>query len=373
MADVFAGEQQVDVFAPTLSSVSPVPGSSEAALDTTLSFRVDDVGGNAVDISSLNVSVNGAAVVTDNVAVGDCSGLIVTPSDGGYDVSISLTTTFSLYESVSWSVSVSDNQTNAATYQYQFQTTEGVIEAPGLSATVYDGTVRLSWSVSAQSMVSLWQLRRSRYGVAPASPDDGELVYQGVDTSFVDSDVETGVVYAYSIFLIRRDDVYAPYDVDVSSAFASLRALAVTVPAAVGGEYVPLPGEIGATVNPVPAARLVATWGSDVGDGSRRTSDVVATGHGALVVAAFDGVVSAVDDSAVTPLAKAVAVRNASGVVVTVDPVRAKVAVGDAVKRGRVIAATLGGQAQVSAHKETGGGRVSMRPMYVYSSPESKA
>ncbi|MCP4752842.1 MAG: hypothetical protein GY866_18305, partial [Proteobacteria bacterium] len=74
----------------------------------------------------------------------------------------------------------------------------------GFTATAGDGQVALSWTNPTDGDFAGVEIRRAE-GSAPASVDDGALVYVGIDTSHTDTGLANGTTYYYSIF--AKDDV----------------------------------------------------------------------------------------------------------------------------------------------------------------------
>lgn len=249
-----------DLLAPVLENQSPAPGETDVAADTSIVLDVIDPPSTptfGVDFSTINVQVQGENAVVNGAVSPGWTGT-VQPEGNGYRISLTPPADFSLYELVTVDVQAADLVAgNALDTSYSFRITEGLIEPPVLNAQAGNAQVRLVWSVGEGSMVQSWLLKRSTSSF-PLTPIEGQTVFQGGNQVFVDTDVENGTLYYYTIFLIRRLDgfgepVYAPYGEESS---ARAKPIAVVVAEVSRTEYVPQRGELGIKSNPLPGARV---------------------------------------------------------------------------------------------------------------------
>ncbi|TAL48897.1 hypothetical protein EPN83_02980 [Patescibacteria group bacterium] len=98
---------------------------------------------------------------------------------------------------------------------------EGLPNPSGFTAVPRESDILLSWRNPQISFDALRLVRSKTF--YPADPFDGEVIYEGRGEQFVDTDVERGIRYYYTIFTRGRDGSYS------SGAVADAR--------------IPLPGE----------------------------------------------------------------------------------------------------------------------------------
>lgn len=172
---------------------------------------------------------------------------------------------------------------------WSFRTLDRITEPPVLYADGGDLLVNLKWSLNPVVDRVRFDLRRSETA-APTQPTQGDLVYTGLNFMFSDIDVENGVRYFYTLFVVNEivdgEDVYVAYDT-VSSANA--KPFTVTVGGSKIDEYVPVRGEFGAAAAPVVPSGSQA-WG-DIGSGGRIENDRISVRFGDRVMAPIDGIV----------------------------------------------------------------------------------
>jgi hypothetical protein len=223
---------------------------------------------------------------------------------------------------------------------------------------------------------ALYQLRRSTTGF-PVLPTEGTLVYQGLQKEFIDTGVENGVVYYYTLFVIRRyiggSPDYVPYDTDASVSARPRGVVTARLPEI---EYVPARGDFGIrTIDPMPHGRTLSVYGAYSGS-SRRYSDIVSVGTGRVVQSPVRGTIRDVYNvsSLGSRVTKAVEIQVDSGLVIVISGIIVSVSKRSTVEVGQVIGRTVGGTVEFSAYKMPGGGfgKRSVRPRYFYLTIENR-
>lgn len=258
-----------DIIAPTIQNQVPAVSSTGADLDADVIFDVidDSADPNAtgVDITTLNVFINGTPVVINNVAEPGYT-VSSTPITDGYQVTVGHDDIFSPFSVIGLNVKIDDNDGNSANVSWSFTTTEGDIITPTLKAVGDNEKVTLTWSVPETVLKYEWRLRKGTSGF-PTNPGEGfEVFSDPIAESFVDTDVENGKRYFYTIFLVRRLDddnqpVYVPYDVAASDdAVPRL----IVAPDPVETEYIPQRGELAPLVDPLPGASVRSDTGREL-------------------------------------------------------------------------------------------------------------
>lgn len=168
-----------------------------------------------------------------------------------------------------------------------------ITDLPDLFAAARDGSIILTWILDPLILVTTFELWRSTTE-APAArgAGDSEIIFSGLTRSAVDSDVEDGVTYFYTVFAVRAGNAVLPYGVEASaSATAHGQAKGQVAPL----EYVPRRGEFGGAARRPMAFTVSAAWGDlDQVQGTVRRSDLLRGAVGTRVVAPIDGIASGV-------------------------------------------------------------------------------
>jgi hypothetical protein len=112
-----------DITNPTISNQNPVAFATGAGINTNIYLEVDDVD-LGIDSSTLNVTIEGDAAITDGSCQAGFSCTIVSDGSGGYDITINPDTNFNYNQEVNVSTSVSDLGGNNNTSSFWFFTTE---------------------------------------------------------------------------------------------------------------------------------------------------------------------------------------------------------------------------------------------------------
>jgi len=102
MYDFSVGQAQ----GPSVSDISPPPGSRSMATSGDITFKVDSFHG--VNLSTINVFINGVAAVSAGVGVGGFSTSTVTSSGSGYDIDVKSSSPYPEGQFIHVAVSASD-------------------------------------------------------------------------------------------------------------------------------------------------------------------------------------------------------------------------------------------------------------------------
>jgi hypothetical protein len=368
----------VDLSAPIISNRDPAPDDTNVPVDTTLAFRLTDVSG--LDESSVNMVVDGTQALINGVE-GTGYALVKAPVVDGFDYVVTPDEVLLLDEEYELIVTASDTEGNDGSWVWTFTTVQGVIESPRLYARAIEETVSCIWTLPAPDVMrqTLFELRRS-LSTFPLTPDEGELVYSGLDRQFVDTDVVYGQTYFYTIFVVRKYvdglPVYVAYEEQASD---SARPRQITVATSRQVEYVPARGDFGIrTVNPLPNGQVIATWGQKTAEGARQ-SDLIRTVAGRPVQSPVRGTVGAVADSVIessdTRL-KRVEISTQSGITLSLDGIVPwpDISPGSGVEAGQTLGRTSSGNVEFRIWKQPAGafGRRAVRPRYFYLTTESR-
>jgi hypothetical protein len=360
MADIFLGEFDVDILPPVVTEELPAPGTVDVSLFTDISFKIQDQGGSSVDIDSLDVTVDGQPAITAGVFQLGFGGTI-TPIPSGWDVVIDPGNPLNLDSLIETTIDAQDQASIPnimPTFSWVFQTNEGLIESPSLSALPGNENIQLQWSLPppTQMLQELFRLVRNLEAF-PTSVDQGELVYEGLERQYLDVDVDNGIRYYYTVFVVRRfvDGVpdYVPYETRASATAVPRQVLAQTIKLA---EYVPERGEFGPSAHPVPHGTLNKTWGV-LEDGVRRQSDTFRVRASREVQAPMRGTVTEVGElpsSSPVQRVSYVDVTNDRGMVVRVSgffPLPDIVG-GQTVVPGQVMGRTTSSEIEIAVFKK---------------------
>jgi len=250
MPDIYLGEFETDITPPHLENPFPDDLSTDVDRGTDISFDLIDGEGSGVDVMSVVIRINGDIVFQNNVSsVGwSVSYVLIPMTAGDYSFTVEKDTLLDPGETVTVEVDAADLSeipNEMDTYSWSFSTTEGEIESPILRAKAMDSQILLSWKLNPEVIYIQFELRRSTESF-PVNPDDGDLVYEGNDFSFLDVNVVNRTVYYYTVFVHRKtvidQKVYIPYD-PVASDSAMPRAIGLF--AEKPKEYIPFRGEFG--------------------------------------------------------------------------------------------------------------------------------
>ena len=282
-----------DSFNPLISNISPDNNAVNMLSDADVSFYITDEGGSGVAYGTINVTLNGVQGLVNGVLQ---PGFFFssTAITGGFSFTVRPFSGFLFFTVYTVNVTAEDIAGNRASATWSFTTESGVVESPVLSAEPVDAGIHLPWTVNPLMTVALYQLRKSLI-THPLTPLQGELIYEGTSTSFLDVNTIVDVKHYYTIFVIRRYSlaipVYVPYE-PLASDNAITRILSVGDIKVV--EYVPQRGEFGPKVyRPIGTAFTVGVWGDLVPRGRPLTYDVVTSRIGDIVTAPVSGVISA--------------------------------------------------------------------------------
>ena len=311
----------LDDLDPVISDRNPGPGATDVAFDINISYKLTDSSG--IDLTTHQVTVQGHDAVVDGVEQPGYDVTYVAIANG-YEVIIDPDDDFLLFDSVQVVVDVDDIYSNSmATSTWTFYTPEGIFESPVLNAAAFEDVVRLSWSLPppGEMRQELYQLRRSLTAF-PTTPGEGELIYEGLDKTFDDDDVEVGVTYYYTVFVIQKYEsgvpLYVPYEEPASDG---AKPRIIPEPVIPQIEYVPARGDFGVkTFNPVAHGKMTAVWGQRQGT-SRRTSDLITVLGGRPVRAPASGTIrllESVSGSSDTRL-KTIEVETPTGIVLKIS------------------------------------------------------
>jgi hypothetical protein len=379
MADIFLGEFDVDILPPFVSNKFPVPGTTNVDLFTNVSFDIEDQGGSTVAVSSIQVTIDGQdAVINGSIQLG--FGGSFTPIPSGFTIIIDPDVPLFLDKEIVVTVDARDQASIPnimPTVTWSFFTNEGVNVSPTLSALSGDGLIQLGWSLPppTQMLQELFQLRKT-LDSSPVSPNEGDLIYEGTDRTFIDTDVENGTRYFYTVFVIRKFvsgvPEYVPYE-EPASATAVPRAVETQAPLSLK-EYVPARGEFGPSNDPLPHGRIISVWGEQ-----RRQSTILSVSSGREVQAPVRGRVVEIVDSAGTTVSqriKSVSIQTKNGILVQLSgfiPIQG-ISPGIEVTSGQVIGRTSFSNIEFAIFKMPTGtfGRRTIRPRYFYVTVENR-
>lgn len=378
MSDVYAGSYGLDDTAPDVFNQVPAPGATGVAVNSNIDFDIlDDAFGDGVDLSSIDVLVDGVPAVVGGVIQVGFTGS-VSASGNGYHVTLNPDDDYGPLTLVPVQVDARDlaDPANVMTTVTWSFTTGGVLVlgTPVLSAIALDSRVGLNWTIPAGMIVSEFFLRRST-DAAPTTIAEGTQVFQGASQFYLDLNVVNGTRYYYTVFAELPDASIFPYD-QLASASALPRRVSSVTPLL--PEYVPARGEFGRTVNPMPYGTTLEIWGDIVGR-TRRQSDLIDTPPSRSVQAPAGGVVTRVDESPLSvgaEILSLVEITTDSGLALTLNGVFAlsSVVQGRRVEAGQVIGRTTGDSVEFSIIKLPTGsfGRRSVRPLYFYLAVENR-
>lgn len=183
MPEVFIGEFDSDIVAPTIVNRSPAPASTNVAESVNVSFDVLDEG-SGINIATMDVDVDGTPALVNGVTQ---LGFLVaiTPVVDGFHVEINPNTDFQSLSSISVSVFVQDSAAiaNSASSSWNFAT--GDFKPPTIVNKI---PVPGSFSVPVSSHVSFDALDVNGSGINPATVN---VFVNGED--FVSAAVVNGV------------------------------------------------------------------------------------------------------------------------------------------------------------------------------------
>lgn len=334
-----------------------VPTGTDVPRNAVIGFLATD--GDGCDPASVQMSVNGVAVVVDSVPATGW-GLSVTGAPSPVSVVLTPASLLPFDEDYEITVTIADIYGDADTELWNFTTVRGLIVGPVLTSAAFGGLVRLLWTLPpAEDMrQERYLLRRSVY-TAPTSPDEGKLVYEGLDRTFDDTDVINDVVYHYTLFVIRKyvggQPVFVAYSPEAST---TAKPHAPSVSRSRDREYVPTTSELGTVVNPMPTAHVASVWG--VGG---RQSEVLATVVGTPVFSPLAGTLVAT-----SPLT----IINDAGIGVRMTNVDVQTLAGKRVAAGQIIGRASAATVDVAVYKTPGDGygRRAIRNRYLFGAGE---
>lgn len=243
---------------------------------------------------------------------------------------------------------------------------------PRLRAIAGADAIDLSWTVSRPEIKRKFYLRRSTTAF-PTAPDQGELVLTTLDYAFRDTNVETNVVYFYTVF-VAFDDPPTRYEDHLPEASDSAKVSMITTAEAVIEEYVPKRGEFGRAVSPPVAKRTSGVWG-DLANRKRRDSDVIAVVAADAILAPVSGVVTAIEND-VGDLKTVVIDSQVGGFRFTVGPFKplAGMTIGSRVTAAMVMGRAAHNNLHLAIVKLPTGryGQRTVRPSYFYLTLEAR-
>ncbi len=121
-----------------------------------------------------------------------------------------------IFEGAASGITVTAGQATAPVTVVMEQTAEAAAAAPGpvtgFTATPGDGTVTLGWTNPGDAAFSGVRIMRLSGTVAPSSPIDGDLVYDGLNTNHVDSGLTNNTTYHYTAFAHNSVPFYSAGD-----------------------------------------------------------------------------------------------------------------------------------------------------------------
>jgi hypothetical protein len=262
---------------PFILNESPADLDVDVLVGTTISFRVEDPNDD-IDLTTLAASIeddlgNLTNMVVAGVAQAGYS-LATTPVTNGHDVVITPDDDLAYFTIYTVSAEISDLQPVQGTSVWSFSTEDGPLDGPTLVASPISNSIKVTWSVIEGMRADEFVVRRSETS-APTAVDQGDLFYQGPDTSSLDTDVEFDITYFYSVFVIRRfesgvPNYYEPYDERASDDATLVTRI---LPVVRGVEYVPVAGEMGTVVNPFLAYSVSTAYGDRLGGDAFAESD----------------------------------------------------------------------------------------------------
>lgn len=355
-----------DVVGPVFSNKSPT--TTNVDRNTNIGFRVADVL-NDVDDTTINATVNGQIAITGGGPGPDYS-VTLSPIVQGYDVVIDPDSDLKFDETYTVYAEAEDTRGNPSSTTWQFTTVQGLIVSPILQASAGNERVSLTWSLPPPELMrqERFDLRRSLTAF-PETPADGDLIYRGLNRYHIDLDVDNGITYHYTVFVLRKPGEYVPYDARASDTGRPRLVKSAVIR---GIEYVPVRGDFGAkTVNPMPYGTTTDIWGSLVGE-TRRQSDLVSVPLNRVVRAPVQGTVRDVVDY--VGVSKTIEIEVASGIVVYLSGILVTVARGESVEAGQVVGRTVGGRVELGVYKLSTMtvGRRTVRPRYFYLTTENR-
>lgn len=164
MPEVFIGEFDSDIVAPTIVNRSPAPAALNVAESVNVSFDVLDEG-SGINIATLDVDVDGSPALVNGVTQLGFS-VSITPIPDGFHVEINPDTDFQSLSSISVSVFVQDSAAiaNSASSSWNFAT--GDFKPPTI---VNKLPTPNSFSVPVSSHVSFDALDINGSGINPAT------------------------------------------------------------------------------------------------------------------------------------------------------------------------------------------------------------
>jgi len=255
---------------------------------------------------------------------------------------------------------------------YQYTTFLGVDQTPVLYTRPIGDVINLFWQLPPpdEMLQELFQLRRSTQ-TPPTTPSEGELVYEGVDREFTDTDVEYGVTYHYTIFVIQSFasgiPQYLPYE-EPASASAKIREIFVSV--VTESEYVPVRGDFGdKTIQPVANSQTVGVWGRL--DTTRQTSEIMRVPPSVRVKSPVNGTVRDLGTDYID-----IETRDTEIVIRLSDliPMTSLLSRGDELQAGQVIGQTSTTNMRLEIYKLPSGtfGKRTVRPKYFWATIEDR-
>jgi len=353
---------------PTIYDLVPPDASTGASTTTGVGFKSTDQHG--VDLTSLAMTFDGESAVIAGVAQTGYT-LVTTPIADGYEVTVALDADLGIGTTHQVSVSIADNLGVASQTSWSFEIDLGIVVFPSLRAIPLGDKIRLVWDLPAPEFMlqQLFQLRRS-VDAAPTTPSQGQLVYEGTSRVYEDTDVETGVRYHYTIFVVRRvvDNVpeYVAYD-PRSSDSARLRGLVISDPKI--DEYIPAPGEFGfKTTDPLPGAQVIRSWTPS------ENASLLATQGNRPVLAPVSGVIRKIEDAGNG--LKILEFQTTGNLVLSITGILAlgSLTVGQTIEVGVNVGTTVPGTVEFEIYRPATNdlGRRTIRPRYFYLTAEKR-